>query len=161
MNKVFGWKVVLVLVIMIGFVSCGGDDDEETDKDTEVLTCTSPVSVENSLTITVGVFNENNGVYTATGSELVLDSKLECQTWSRSTLADGHSDGSHLHYNAASNVSFNSTDSTFSWVEYGPELDQCAINSACDRGVGGVSKTANTTSYFQDKSVYLKIISIK
>ena len=160
MSNEFGWKVVLVLVSMFVFVACGGDEDSD-EPEADVATCVSPVSIENSLIITVGVFSENNGVYVPTGSELVLDSKLECQTWSRSALADGHSDASHLHYNAASNVYYDNTDSTISWVEYGPELDQCSINSACDRGVGGVSKSANTATYYQDKNVYLKIISIK
>lgn len=117
---------------------------------------------DRDYTITVGVFTENNGVYTATGNELIFDSKTECQTWSRTAQGDAHDANTHLHYNAATNVSYNSTDSIFSWTEFGPELDQAAIEATCAAGLNGVTKTVNASSYYQDKpSVYLKIIKVE
>lgn len=114
-----------------------------------------------SWTITVGAFSLNNGVYTALGNELIFDSKEECQVWSRTAQGDNHDSNSHLHYNAAADVSYDDNSTTFSWTEYGPETTQASIESTCSNGANGVSKTVDNTSYYQDKpNVYLKITSV-
>ena len=138
----------IILLASIAFISSSCDEAE--------------MDLTGSYTITVGAFTESNGVYTATGNQLVFNSKEECQTWSRTAQGDLHSSTAHLHYNAAANVSYNETDTIFSWTEYGPELDQAAIDATCAAGLNGVSKTVNTSSYYQDKpNVYLKIIQIE
>lgn len=115
-----------------------------------------------SYTITIGVFTQDSlGNYISTGNDLILDSKTECQTWSRTAQADAHSTSSHLHYNAAANVSYDEDNTSFTWTEYGPELDQQTIESTCSAGVDGVTKTVNNTTYYQDKpTVFLKIIDV-
>jgi hypothetical protein len=121
-----------------------------------------PVITTPGFTITVAAFSENNGVYTALGNELIFDSSEECQTWSRTAQGDAHNSATHLHYNAAANISYNHTDTIFSWTEFGPELDQAAINSTCSAGRNGKNKTVNTTGYYQDKpNVYLKITKVE
>jgi hypothetical protein len=63
---------------------------------------------------------------------------------------------------AAASISYNHTDTIFSWTEFGPELDQSAIDATCSAGLNGKSKTVNTTSYYQDKpNVYLKITRVE
>lgn len=115
-----------------------------------------------SYTITVDAYTKSNGVYTATGNTLVFDSKEECQTWSRTAQGDAHNSAAHLHYNAAASVSYNHSDTTFSWTEFGPELDQAAIETTCAKGTNGKKKTVTTTSYYQDKpNVYLKITKVE
>lgn len=115
-----------------------------------------------TYTITVGAYTKDSlGNYVFTGNELIFNSNEACQTWSRTASGDAHSSSAHLHYNAAANVSYNSTDITFSWTEYGPELDQESIETTCNNAIGGVNKTVDNTSYYQDKpNLYLKIISI-
>lgn len=50
---------------------------------------------------------------------------------------------------------------TFSWTEFGPELDQESIETTCSDAIGGVNKTVTNSSYYQDKpNLYLKIISV-
>ncbi|MBL4648507.1 MAG: hypothetical protein JKY03_02165 [Aureispira sp.] len=122
---------------------------------------TTPIITTPGFTITVGAFSENNGVYTALGNELIFDSSEECQTWTRTAQSDAHNSATHSHYNAAANISYNHTDTIFSWTEFGPELDQSAIDATCSAGVNGKNKTVNTTSYYQDKpNVYLKITRV-
>jgi hypothetical protein len=75
-----------------------------------------PVITTPGFTITVGAFSESNGVYTALGNELIFDSSEECQTWSRTAQADIHNSATHLHYNAAANISYNHTDTIFRWI---------------------------------------------
>ena len=121
-----------------------------------------PIITTPGFTITVGAFSENNGTYTALGNELIFDSSEECQTWTRTAQADAHNSADHLHYNAAANISYNHTDTIFSWTEFGPELDQSAIDATCSAGLNGKNKTVNTTSYYQDKpNVYLKITKVE
>jgi hypothetical protein len=145
---------LLTYIILMGVLvfSCSKEEEEAT-----------PIIVAplDSKTITVVIYTEDSGVYTSTGKTLLFNSKLECQSWSRSNKADGHSSNIHLHYNAAANIDFNETDTIFSWSEYGPELDQASINTTCENGQGGVIKTVNTTSYFQDKNVYLRITKVE
>jgi hypothetical protein len=119
-------------------------------------------SKNKTYSITVGVFEQDSlGNYNSTGNDIVLDSDMECQTWSRTAQADSHSASSHLHYNAAAGVSYDSDAVSFTWTEYGPELDQAAIESTCSAGVDGVTKTVNDQTYYQDKpTVYLKIIDV-
>jgi len=115
-----------------------------------------------SYTITVGAFTQDsNGQYVFTGNELMFDSNEECQTWSRNASADSHSISSHLHYNAAANLSYDNNKTNLSWTEYGPELDQQSIEATCINSIGGVSKTVNDSLYFQDKpNLFLKITNI-
>ena len=115
-----------------------------------------------SYTITIGVYSKDSlGNYISTGKELIFNSYEECQTWSRTAPGDIHSPTSHLHYNAAANVSFDSKTTTFYWTEYGPELNQAAIESTCASSSAGVSKSVNNSSYYQDKpNVFLKITSV-
>jgi hypothetical protein len=50
---------------------------------------------------------------------------------------------------------------TFTWIEYGPEIDQQGIEATCNGGIGGVSKTVDNQNYFQDKpNLFLKITSV-
>ncbi len=141
------FTIFLFIITLIGF-ACDKSTDEPTNSE--------------AVTITVGAFTESNGVYTATGNVLTFDSETNCQTWSRTAQGDAHSSSTHLHYNAAADVSYNSTDTIFSWTEFGPELDQAAIEATCAAGLNGVSKTVNTSSYYQDKpNVYLKIIKVE
>jgi len=144
-------KITFALIFLIGFLSCNEDDDASTDVVTD----------DTTWTITVGAFTLDNGTYTATGNELIFDSKQECQSWNRSAQGDNHDSETHLHYNAAANVLYNNSSVTFSWTEYGPEIDQSSIDSTCSNGTDGVDKTVNDTSYYQDKpNLYLKIISV-
>ena len=53
------------------------------------------------------------------------------------------------------------SNTTFSWTEYGPELDQESIEMTCGAAAVGVNKTVNNLSYYQDKpNLYLKIINV-
>ena len=115
-----------------------------------------------SYTITVGAYTlDSLANYVFTGNELIFDSNEDCQTWSRTASGDSHSTASHLHYNAAANVSYDDSNTSFSWTEYGPELDQVSIETTCSNANGGVNKTVNNSSYYQDKpNLFLKIISV-
>jgi len=114
-----------------------------------------------SWTITVGAFSLNNGIFTALGNELIFDSKEECQVWNRTAQGDNHNSNSHLHYNAAADVSYDNNLIIFSWTEYGPEITQASIENTCSDGVNGVSKVVNDYNYYQDKpNVYLKITNV-
>ena len=76
-------------------------------------------------------------------------------------MPDLHNSSNHLHYNAASNVDYNSVDTILIYTEYGPELDQNAIENTCATAVGGVTKTVSNNTYYQDKpNVYLKITEV-
>jgi len=144
MNKIS--KALLLVIGTLSFLSCKKDGESTSNT---------------TWTITVGAFTLNNGTYTATGNELVFDSNEECQTWSRTAQADNHNSNTHLHYNAAANVLFDNSSTTFSWTEFGPELSQNAIENTCSNGANGVDKTVNDNSYYQDKpNLYLKIISV-
>ena len=120
----------------------------------------SSCNKEQQYTVTVGVFQLSNDVYTATGNELTFVTQDECQTWSRTAQADNHSSSEHLHYNAAINVSYDNSTRTVTWTEFGPELDQVSIDNTCAAGVNGVTKSVNDTDYFMDKNIYLKITNV-
>lgn len=116
-----------------------------------------------SYTITVEAYTKDgDGNYIATGNELIFYSDQECQTWSRTAAGDTqHSMDSHLHYNAAANVSYDNETTTFHWTEYGPEIDQESIDATCSAGVDGINKSVNNTTYYQDKpDLYLKITNV-
>jgi len=115
-----------------------------------------------TYTITIGAYTlDNSANYIATGNFLVFNSYDQCQIWSRTAGADAHFSFSHLHYNAADDVFFDNVTTTFSWKEYGPELDSAAISATCSAGVFGVNKTVNNISYYQDKpNLYLKIDTV-
>ncbi len=143
-----GFITFLTIISIIGY-SCDKNEDNNTDSST--------------TTITVSAFTLNNGVYTNTGNILTFDSEADCQTWSRNSLDTIHgNNGAHLHFNAATNVSYNSTDTIFTYTEYGPELDQAAIDSTCAvADSSGVTKTVTASTYYQDKpNVYLKITNV-
>lgn len=136
---------------MISFLACTKEDESVTEENDNT-----------SWTITVGAFSLDSGVYNAIGNEFIFDSKEECQIWSRTAQGDIHDSNSHLHYNAATDVIYDNNSTTFSWTEYGPEIDQDSIENTCSAGVNGVNKTVNNTSYYQDKpNVYLKITKVE
>ena len=111
--------------------------------------------------IVVGAFKLSDGEYTATGNELIFKSEEDCQIWSRNAQGDNHSSAKHLHYNAATDVSYNYSTKTFSWTEYGPELNETAIDSTCNAGIDGVKKIVTNIGYYKDKpNVYLRITSV-
>ena len=139
-------RALIIVTLMVNFLAC--TKEEESSNNT-------------TWTITVGAFTLDNGTYTATGNELIFDSKEECQIWSRTAQGDDHNSNTHLHYNAAGDVSYDNSSITFSWTEYGPETDQVSIESTCSNGANGVNKTINDNSYYQDKpNLYLKIINV-
>lgn len=143
-------NILLIMITCMGILICQSGCDKDTS-----------TTDDGSYTITVSAFTLSNGIYSATGNDLVFDSEASCQTWSRTAMADNHSSSTHLHYNAADNVSYNATDTTFTWTEYGPELDQSAIETTCSNGSNGVTKTVNASSYYQDKpNVYLRITKV-
>ena len=117
---------------------------------------------EEIFTIIIGVWSKDSlNNYVDTGNELIFNSKEDCQIWSRTAMPDVHSSQSHLHFNAATNVSLDLTNNSFGWTEYGPELDENTIVETCNSGVDGVVKSVNDTAYYQDKpNVFLKIKSI-
>ena len=135
----------LFIVVIILFGACSKEEDAN----------------EGTFTITVSAFSLNNGIYEYTGNDLDFQSEGDCQVWSRTAMPDQHSSSNHLHYNAASNVDYNSLDTILIYTEYGPELDQNAIENTCATAVGGVTKTVSSTTYYQDKpNVYLKITEV-
>lgn len=145
-NKI---SLLITTILIINLLGCSKDDSG-----VEEINSTS-------WTITVGAFSLNNGIFTALGNELIFDSKEECQVWSRTAQGDNHNSNSHLHYNAAADVSYDNTLIIFSWTEYGPEITQASIENTCSDGVNGVSKVVNDYNYYQDKpNVYLKITNV-
>lgn len=145
-NKI---SLLITTILIINLLGCSKDDSG-----VEEINSTS-------WTITVGAFSLNNGIFTALGNELIFDSKEECQVWSRTAQGDNHNSNSHLHYNAAADVSYDNNLIIFSWTEYGPEIIQASIENTCSDGVNGVSKVVNDYNYYQDKpNVYLKITNV-
>ncbi|NOQ75037.1 MAG: hypothetical protein GQ574_23695 [Crocinitomix sp.] len=138
-------KPFCIALLFITFIGC---DKSDSDTDT--------------YTITIGAFTQDgSGDYIDTGNTLIFHSTQVCQTWSRTAAGDAHSADSHQHYNAASDVDFNSNTTTFSWTEYGPELDEATIEATCAAGNDGVSKTVDDASYYQDKpTLFLKITEV-
>ena len=121
----------------------------------------NPSEVNESYTITAGVYTETDGVYVDTGKTLTFDSRAECQVWARDAQADGHSTGVHKHWNAAGDVYYDNVNRVFTWTEYGPELDAGTVEGLCVDKVDGVTKTIDETNYYQDKpNLYLRIVNI-
>lgn len=141
-------KINCFLLIIIAIILIGSCNKEESQN-------------QGTYTITVSAFSLNNGIYEYTGNDLVFQSEGDCQIWSRTAMPDLHSNSNHLHYNAASNVDYNSVDTLLIYTEYGPELDQSAIENTCATASGGVTKTVSSATYYQDKpNVYLKITEV-
>jgi len=147
-------KTVFAVILMVSLLACNKEEPSANE---------TPIENDpGSWTITVGAFSLDDGVYTDLGKELVFESQADCQTWSRTAEGDSHESGSHLHYNAATDVAYESSTSTFRWTEYGPEVDQQTIEATCAAGEDGVTKTVTETSYYKDKpNVYLKIIKVE
>lgn len=136
----------LFLVTILLISGCNSDDDANTP---------------DSLTITVGVFLLNGSTYTDTNKDLIFTTSNACQTWIRTALSDTHSSVSHNHFNAAKDVTYNTTTATITWVEFGPEITQEAIDITCAAGLDGALKTANSNEYSPDKNFFLQIKSIE
>lgn len=136
-------RISFVLALFIAFVHCTKSD-------------------EATYTITIGAYTQDSlGNYQFTGNELIFHSEEECEIWSRTAPPDAHSSESHLHYNAAANKQFDFNSMTFSWTEFGPELDTQTIESTCNEGMNGTRKTVNDQGYYQDKpNLYLKITQV-
>ena len=98
--------------------------------------------------------------YTDQDKDLVFVTQDECQSWSRTAQGDSHDSASHDHFNAAKNTTYNADTETISWDEFGPELDQDAIDATCSAGNNGATKTADKTTYSQDKNFYLQIKTV-
>jgi hypothetical protein len=114
---------------------------------------------DKTYTVTVGVYILNGSTYEDQNKDLIFETQEGCQSWSRTAQADNHSSTTHDHFNAATNTTYDANNETISWTEYGPELDQSAIDATCEAGVDGAVKTANKTDYIVDKNFYLKIKS--
>jgi len=140
-------KNVLILSAFLIMVLSGCDSSE----DTTTTSCVSPTC------ITIGVYELVGTTYIDQNKDIQHIVDLSCESWSRTALADTiDSSGSHLHYNAASTKSYDGTD--FLWTEYGPEHSQAAIDTTCNIGSGGVSKSVNSTDYLSDTgTTYLRI----
>ncbi len=54
----------------------------------------------------------------------------------------------HDHFNAADETSY--VDDVFTWTEYGPEHSQEDIDATCAAGEDGVTKSVNSTDYYED-----------
>lgn len=148
-------RILTIFLFLTSFMSCT-DEDEPTENE---LTENEATNI--TWTITIEAFTLADDTYTSTGKTLIFDSKEKCQTWSRTANGDDHNSNSHLHYNAAANVNYDNTSVTFTWTEYGPEIDQISIENTCSNGVNGITKTVNNKSYYQDKpNLYLKIVSV-
>ena len=160
MSKIKLLRIVSIIIVLVSVLAC---TKEEESTETELIESelTESESTNTTWTITVEAFTLDNNTYTTTGKKLIFDSKEECQIWSRTAEGDTHNSDSHLHYNAAADVNYNNNTVTFTWTEYGPEIDETSIENTCSNGVDGVTKTVNNTSYYQDKpNLYLKIISV-
>ncbi|MBC8754994.1 hypothetical protein H2O64_09950 [Kordia sp. YSTF-M3] len=131
----------LFLATTLLIFGCSDDDSEPTTP----------------ATITVGVFLINGTTYTDTNKDLIFTTGEACQSWSRTAQADVHSTGSHDHFNAARNVTYDPASGTITWIEYGPETTQAAIDVTCEAGVDGAPKIANKTDYSADKNFFLQI----
>ena len=144
LNSLTHFKILSLAIITFSFGACSKADSGD-------------------YTITVGAFTKDeSGDYVDTGNTLIFNSTEECQTWSRTAGADAHDAESHLHYNAAAAVSFDSKKTEFTWTEYGPELDQSSIDATCASGTDGVTKTVDDSDYYQDKpNLYLKITNVE
>jgi hypothetical protein len=56
---------------------------------------------------------------------------------------------------------FDNITTSFSWTEYGPELDFSAISATCAAGVLSVILTVYSSSYYHEKpNLYLKIEAV-
>lgn len=160
-------KLLAAAVLLLGTTACSQEDDPAGDENDDASAATTePTSdvgegstsiSDDAWTISVGAFTLDGDTYVDTGIALTFDSKAECQTWSRTAQGDAHDSDSHPHFNAATDASYDAK--SFSWTEYGPELDQASIEATCAQGTGGVTKTVDENSYYQDKpNLYLKLI---
>lgn len=184
MNDHILLKLLMTAALLVGSTACtqednlSGNENEAAESVSDVATTTAPeaetadsstttpdaeeapdASDQGSWTISVGAFTLDGDTYVDTGVALTFESEGTCQTWSRTARGDAHDSESHPHYNAATNVAYDNDAKTFSWTEYGPELDQSSIEATCAQGTGGVTKTVDEDSFYQDKpNLYLKLI---
>ncbi len=139
---------IFLLAGTLAFVGCKKDDGDTGS------------SADGAYTITVGVYLLNGNTYEDQNKDLVFVTQEACQSWSRTAQGDDHDAGSHDHFNAAKNTTYNADTETITWLEYGPTTDQASIDSTCDDGSDGATKTANKTDYSADKNFYLQIKSV-
>ena len=123
---------------------------------------TMPAGTANPQVVVVGVYFEDDGVFTEQPQELKFEVGVHCYTWTRKSSAshDDYEEG-HLHYNASDESTYE--DGTFRWTEYGPEHSQADIDTRCGDAVEGEEgKWVNWTEYFKEdhgvgRPYYLKI----
>jgi uncharacterized repeat protein (TIGR02543 family) len=128
-------------------------------------TASNPATYEQAditTTVTLGVYKLTMGNYVDDNKDLVYTTGDACQTWSRTTQeGDFHSDDPHLHFNAASNTSYDLATSAITWTEFGPEENQVDIDATCAAGLGGSTKTVNDVDYYSQGNFYLRIKSVE
>ncbi len=128
-------------------------------------TASNPATYEQAdiaTTVTLGVYKLTTGNYIDDNKDLVYITGDACQTWSRTKLeGDLHSDDPHLHFNAASNTSYDLATSAVTWTEFGPEENQTDIDATCAAGLGGATKTVNDIDYYSQGGFYLRIKSVE
>lgn len=103
--------------------------------------------------------------YTERQGKIVFDMSDDVYYWSR--LADGdrqNPEDGHPHYNAAADMFY--IDGVFSWVEYGPEHSQEAIEALVEEGTAGTRKavtfgTENARFYRDHHGLHLQIESVE
>ena len=129
-------------------------------------TCSS--LAKTSTFVTVGVFELTaSGYVEKLEAALTYEVGATCETWSRTTMGGPNDSisGSHLHYNAATDSSYDSDTDTFTWTEYGPEHSQAEIEATCAAASAGAVKSVNSTEYYADDHngavTYLKITNIE
>lgn len=152
-------KILIPITFLAGltlFTACKKEDDEMEEEPTTTQT----ENEDKSYTVTVGVFVLNGSSYEDQNKDLVFETQGACQSWSRTAQADNHSSSSHDHFNAAKNTTYDLETETITWTEFGPELDQSAIDQTCEDGSSGATKTANKTEYSEDKNFFLQIKSV-
>jgi len=159
-TRAMSWALALVYC-----AGCGGDDSDTPDA--AAGPDMGPEATD--LTATVGAYTRDaDGNYVDTGRTLVIGVGVPCFGWTRT--ARGHEmiaevglpavEGEHDHYNAAGESSY--VDGVFTWVEFGPEHDQDAIDATCAAGVDGVSKSVTADDYFEDHGgLFLKLHSVE
>ena len=105
-NKAFVAFLIVTTTLLLACNRNKGDDVEPTFNDTT-----------STFTVTVGVYIKKDGKYTDQNKDFVFVTGEDCQTWSRTAGWDRHSLKSHNHYNAASDVVYNTELETVSWSE--------------------------------------------
>ena len=132
-------------------VTAGCDEEVASEPSSEACD-DEPAGDDGSGTptaLTLGVYELVDGCYVDQGIDLTFAFGVACDSWSRTTKKpDDFSDESHLHYNAADDMTYDQV--TFTWTEYGPEHSQQDIDELCASGAGGTSKEASWTGYVEE-----------